>query len=410
MNDANFLGSFFNVDVSLSESTEPDSNYVVETFTIEYPESSGRDAKIYANGKNSVHVRINIGGLKKNGVPVSKEEIQNHIFLYDSTSKKLIPTFAGKADQSFTLPETFKKSPLISQTVVSFREPGAYSLARYPSFAASEAQLASASSNVITLDYYVRSLSESHDPIYLSLSGYYYTKPKTLPGADSTTTSNNNIPPLKLTIEPMINYREPAGWHVESAEPVALSTPHMTVKGINRDNIHLSYQRHTLIYAKAAQSTSGNELRLKAHVKSELGNSHALKVGPPSAMNKCGYAEVDDVNKKYSQEALWFMPMSAEKPHVTGGSVLAGFHKPDNITRIVTLEGNIEFGGFAPSSEYGMTFICVKIRVNNETNLQISDGKTINYPETIIILQDRFGHQQEVNVAFNVDNGVPSVS
>lgn len=404
MSNSNLSGSFFKLDSVSSERADSDSDYIVETFTIEYPESSAHEAKIYGNGRNSVHVRVNIGGLKKNGVAVPKEEILKHIFLFDSNSKKLIPGFFGSADQPFTLPDEFKNSPLMSQSMVAFTKASAYNTARYPSSAASEAPLASVSSDVMTLDYYVRSLSDCDETIYLSLSGYYYTS-KTLPGAGSITTSANNSPPLKLSVEPKLDYRDPAVWALQSQSPATISSPAVVPHGILRENIEFFYTQHTLIY-------QGKGAAHEPQISSRVINNHAMHqfgMYPMSRVDKCGNADIDNEVSSdgitRTKKMYWFTPHTGVALHMSGGTYI---RSTKNLSKFIQFERNFEFATFSPDGGHGVSLICVTLSVKHDKDFQLTDPQTVNTTQATIIIYDRFGHEELVRVAFDTVTGKPS--
>ncbi|WP_207631938.1 hypothetical protein [Photorhabdus sp. RW14-46] len=380
--------------------------YTVETFDIEYPESRGHDAKIYGNGRNAVHIRVHIKLLNQDGTPVQipSRKMREFLHLYDSVSKKIIWNVRGMSGNNVS---GGSSDGIHSDDVVAFELPGYYSTGRYPNSGESEIQNYTAPSlDAMTLDYYVQSARSFQSPVHLSLSGYFSTTPA-LPDAKSITTSNNNKPPLKLTVESFIRYSDPALWTLTILdEQVKLvDAPDIKVHNIQRQHVQVAYQRYLLTHRDVFASLSGNKISIFIRSPSRSPNIFGMWPYPS------GQAFFDGVKEKtaYTQAMAWVLPEHSGSINISG-TVMIGSVEDTN-KYIVDFNKNLKLCT-VQLSEHAITVVCAKLIVTDESHFKLSGNQGSGYSEqtqATVWIEDNFGHQQKVNISFNKNTGLPSV-
>lgn len=397
----------FNAQTQATKDKMDAEKYTVETFYIEYPESHGHEAKIYGNGRNAVHIRVHIKLLNQDGTPVqiSLHKMREYLHLYDSVSKKIIWNVRGMSGNNVS--GSPPSNRIYSDDMVAFEQPGYYSAGRYPNFGESEVQNYTAVSlDAMTLDYYVQSAKELQSPVHLSLSGYFSTT-TVLPDAKSITTSNNNKPPLKLTVESSIRYNDPALWVLTTLdEQIKLvNAPDIKVHNIQRQHVQVAYQRYLLIHHDVSASLSGNKISTFIRSPSRSPNIFGMWPSPS------GQAFSDGVKEKiaYAQAMAWVLPEHHGSINISG-SVMIGSVEDTN-KYVVDFNRNLELCSVQPS-EHAITVVCAKLIVTDEPHFKLSGNQESGYVEqtqSTVWIEDNFGHQQKVNISFNKSTGLPSV-
>ena len=411
MNDIEMLASgneerFFPMDMTKNTITE---------FKIEYPESRSRNAKIYGNQTNAIHIRVHIKitGTSSGSLNIPLKELRNHIYFYDSVSGKIIPNVNYSAGY-YHHPTTY--GPADSHSIAAFNAPGPYCIGRYFDVAqdiTDENDAPEADSGVMVLDYYLQSLQNVSDtPIHLSLGACLFTAaamaPVKYPDSKTVTSvSSGSNPPLKLTIEPTISYKEAAAWHLEPAEasPVTISTPDLSVKGMNKSNVHLFYQRYNAIYTGMSAAPVGGY-----HLKSAPRKTNGvalLNITSPDHNHGgtgCASALIRNDEKKYSKCINWFSSQDKVDLSIAGGTEIHS----------VSGSGTIRFDRQTPlftllPSDAGISFVCLILQVNDK-DFTFSTQQQSNTAGVTFDIRDRFGHEQVVSVEFSADTGKPSVT